>query len=215
AGRTNRSAEVEEIFGALSLLLNGGGVEQLQSISRELNQALGGNEAQVRSLLRRVNTLSTGLNRSKGDITEALDAVRTLSSRLATRHRKIGDVLDGLTPGLKVLKQQHGSLVTMLRSLDELSTVAVDTVRTSKKDLVADLKALAPTLKNLADAGRDLPDSLEAMFTYPFTDEVLSGVKGDYLNVYLKVAAEPGTQIIPAPDAGGRDGDSGGDDGGP
>lgn len=35
------------------------------------------------------------------------------------------------------------------------------------------------------------------LFTYPFTDEVMRGVKGDYLNLYLDVTAVPGTQIIP------------------
>lgn len=64
--------------------------------------------------------------------------------------------------------------------------------------MIADLKALAPTLKALADSGKDLPDALQASLTYPFTDEVLRGVKGDYLNVYLDVTAAPGTRIIPA-----------------
>lgn len=40
------------------------------------------------------------------------------------------------------------------------------------------------------------------LLTYPFTDEVLRGVKGDYLNAYLDLTAAPGTQIIPALDAG-------------
>ncbi len=31
--RTNRNPEVEEVFGALSLLLNGGGIDQLQTIT--------------------------------------------------------------------------------------------------------------------------------------------------------------------------------------
>ncbi|NEB68944.1 MCE-family lipoprotein LprK (MCE-family lipoprotein Mce1e), partial [Streptomyces fulvissimus] len=66
-----------------------------------------------------------------------------------------------------------------------------------KDDMVADLKALAPTLKALADAGSDLPDSLQVLLTYPFTDEVLSGVKGDYLNTYLHLAAAPGTVVVP------------------
>ena len=38
--RTGRNPEVEEVLGALSLLLNGGGVAQLQTISHELNLAL-------------------------------------------------------------------------------------------------------------------------------------------------------------------------------
>lgn len=63
--------------------------------------------------------------------------------------------------------------------------------------MIADLKAVAPTLRALADAGTDLPDSLQVLLTYPFTDEVLRGVKGDYLNTYLSMVAVPGTEVIP------------------
>ncbi|WP_405680428.1 MCE family protein [Streptomyces sp. NBC_01238] len=195
--RTNRNPEVEEVFGALSMLLNGGGVNQLKTITTELNKALAGREPQVRSMLNRVDTLVTNLDGHKGDITDALDGVNRLSATLATRKQDVGTVLTGLSPGLKVLEKQRGSLLTMLRSLDTLSTVAVDTVNKSKADMIADLKALAPTLKALADSGSDLPDSLQVLLTYPFTDEVLRGVKGDYLNVYLDVTAMPGTQLIP------------------
>ncbi|MEU6994095.1 MlaD family protein [Streptomyces sp. NPDC046465] len=195
--RTNRNPEIEEVFGALSMVLNGGGVQQIQTISSELNKALGGNEGQVRSVLRQINTTAKSLDKNKKHITAALDGMNRLSTTLATRDRKIGDILRDLPPGLKVLSEQRSSLVSMLRALDSLSDVAVDTVDRTKNDLVADLKALAPVLRNLADSGADLPQSLQVMFTYPFTDEVLTGVKGDYLNVYLKIAAAPGTQIVP------------------
>ncbi|MER5743556.1 MCE family protein [Streptomyces sp. NPDC002225] len=196
--RTNRNPEVEEVFGALSMLLNGGGVNQLKTITTELNKALSGREPEVRSMLRRVDTLVTNLDDHKKDITDALDGVNRLSATLATRKQDVGTVLTGLSPGLKVLEKQRGSLLTMLRSLDTLSDVAVDTIDKSKADMIADLKALAPSLKALADSGRDLPDSLQVLLTYPFTDEVLRGVKGDYLNVYLDVTAMPGTQIVPS-----------------
>ncbi|MDH6577243.1 MCE family protein [Kitasatospora sp. MAP5-34] len=196
--RTSRNPEVEEVFGALSMLLNGGGVSQLRTITVELDKALTGNEPQIRSMLTQVNTLVSDLDAHKQDITDALDGVDRLSATLANRDQQIGTVLTDLSPGLKVLDQQRGSLVTMLRALDGLSGVAVDTVNRSKADLVADLQGLAPTLRQLADAGKALPDSLQVLLTYPFTDEVLRGVKGDYLNVYLNLTAAPGTQIIPA-----------------
>ncbi|MEU0678340.1 MCE family protein [Streptomyces albogriseolus] len=195
--RTSRTTEVEEVFGALSLLLNGGGVNQLKTITRELNAALGGREPEVRSMLRRVNTLVTDLDDHREDITDALDAVSRLSSTLAHRKDDVGTVLTGLSPGLRTLERQRGSLLTMLRSLDTLSGVAVSTVDASKDDMIADLRAIAPTLKELADAGADLPDSLQVLVTYPFTDEVLNGVKGDYLNTYLSMVAVPGAQVIP------------------
>ncbi|MFF9064476.1 MCE family protein [Streptomyces sp. NPDC014891] len=195
--RTSRNTEVEEVFGALSLLLNGGGVNQLKTITRELNAALGGREPEVRSMLRRVNTLVKTLDAHRGDITRALDGINRLSATLAGRKKDVDTVLTDLSPGLRTLENQRGSLLTMLRALDTLSGVAVTTIDASKKDMVADLKALAPTLTALADAGADLPDSLQVLLTYPFTDEVLRGVKGDYLNTYLHLAAAPGTEVIP------------------
>ncbi|MFI8913824.1 MCE family protein [Streptomyces sp. NPDC053513] len=195
--RTNRNTEVEEVFGALSLLLNGGGVNQLKAITRELDAALGGREPEVRSMLNRVNTLVTNLDAHRGDITRALDGVNRLSATLAGRKKDVDTVLTGLSPGLKTLENQRGSLLTMLRALDTLSGVAVSTVDASKKDMVADLKALVPTLRALADAGADLPESLQVLLTYPFTDEVMRGIKGDYLNTYLHLAAAPGTEVIP------------------
>ncbi|MFJ5707179.1 MCE family protein [Streptomyces sp. NPDC093105] len=195
--RTSRNTEVEEVFGALSLLLNGGGVNQLKTITRELEAALGGREPQVRSLLKRVDTLVTTLDAHRGDITRALDGLNRLSTTLAGRKKDVGTIVTELSPGLKTLEKQRGSLITMLRALDTLSGVAVSTVEASKQDMVADLKALAPTLTALADAGADLPASLQVLLTYPFTDEVMKGIKGDYLNTYLHLAATPGTEVIP------------------
>ena len=48
--RSGRNPEVEEVFGALSLLLNGGGVGQLKTIFAELNNAFEGRESEFRSV---------------------------------------------------------------------------------------------------------------------------------------------------------------------
>jgi phospholipid/cholesterol/gamma-HCH transport system substrate-binding protein len=34
------------------------------------------------------------------------------------------------------------------------------------------------------------------LLTYPFTDQVLKDIKGDYLNGYLSIQAAPGTTVI-------------------
>ncbi|WP_433331951.1 MCE family protein [Spirillospora sp. CA-294931] len=197
ADRTNRNPEVEEVFGALSMLLNGGGIAQLRTITVELNRALGGNEQQVRSLLEQARRLLTELDANKKGITDALDGLNKLAGTLRARKTQINVVLDDIAPGLKVLEEQRGALVRMLSSLDRLSRVAVSTIEQSKDDLIADLKELEPTLRKLSDAGQDLPKSLQVLLTFPFTDAVLPAIKGDYLNVYLKVAATPGTEIVP------------------
>ncbi|MEU4741750.1 MCE family protein [Actinosynnema sp. NPDC023658] len=183
--RTDRNPEVEEVFGALSMLLNGGGIAQVRDISRELSAALSGNEAAVRSLLSTVDSFVGAMDEHKGEITRALEGLDKLAASLEARKDDIGEVLDGLEPGLKVLHEQRGQLVGLLDALRGLSDVAVDTVNRSRDDLLADLRALEPTLRRLAESGQNLPQSLELLLTFPFTDAVLDGIKGDYLNTYL------------------------------
>jgi phospholipid/cholesterol/gamma-HCH transport system substrate-binding protein len=195
--RTGRNPAVEEVLGALSMLLNGGGIAQLRTISQQLNSALTGNEPQIRAALANLNQVVANLDAHKQDITDALVGIDRLSATIATRDNEVGAVLDDLTPGLKVLDQQRGQLVAMLDSLNTLSGVAVDTVNRSSADVVADLRSLQPTLQQLANAGQALPQALQVLLTYPFTDTVLNDVKGDYLNVYVSVVAPPGTQVLP------------------
>jgi phospholipid/cholesterol/gamma-HCH transport system substrate-binding protein len=185
--RTNRNTDIEEVLGALSMLLNGGGVEQLQNITQELNAALEGNEPDLKATLSNVDELVSTLDASKSEITRAIDGVNQLAGTLATEKDQLAGAIDSLGPGLQVLNGQRTQLVTMLQSLDSLSTVAVNTVNASQADIVADLKALTPALQKLGEAGSDLPKALQLLFTIPFSDEAVNGVKGDYFNLYAKI----------------------------
>ena len=194
--RTTTDATVEEVLGALSLLLNGGGLSQLHVITTELNAALAGNEPQIRDFLGRITVLVRNLDAHRNDIVNAVDGLDSLSATLAARNRQIGHVLDHINPGLAVLAEQRSQLVTMLNALHQLSDVAVHTINASQANFAANLRALAPILRNLANAGQNLPLALQVLLTYPFTDQVLKDIKGDYLNAYLSIKAAPGTTVI-------------------
>jgi phospholipid/cholesterol/gamma-HCH transport system substrate-binding protein len=181
--RTDRNPEIEEVLGALSLLLNGGGIDQVQTIVKEVNLALSGNEPQLRAFLSNVDTVVADLDSQKGNIVRAIDALNRLSGTLSKQTANIATALDKLEPGLTVLNEQRDQLVTMLNALDHLSGVAVDTVNRSRDDLVADLKLLVPTLRKLAESGANLPNSLQFLVTYPFTDYFMHPLKGDFVNV--------------------------------
>ncbi|WHT18944.1 MCE family protein [Crossiella sp. CA-258035] len=185
--RTNRNPEVEEVFGALSLLLNGGGVAQLQTITKELNKALSGREPELRELLGNVNKLVSTLDGHKGEIARALDGLNRLSATLVGQIGNIKKALDGLEPGLKVLAEQRQQLVGMLQALDRLSGVATDVVNRSKDDVIHDLRALTPTLQKLAEAGQNLPKGFEVLLTFPFPDSAVDGIKGDFTNLHAKI----------------------------
>jgi phospholipid/cholesterol/gamma-HCH transport system substrate-binding protein len=208
--RTNRSPEIEEVLGALSLLLNGGGIEQIQNIVKELNSALSGNEPELRALLSNLDSTVADLDGQRTQIVTAIQSLDRLSATLAGQTTQIADALRNLAPGLAVLNQQRDQLVGMLNSLERLSGVAVDTVDRSQQELVTDLKQLAPTLRQIAQAGDNLPKSLQVLITYPFTDYTVNDVKGDYFNADVKFdldlssvlsdIANSSTPVIPLPD---------------
>lgn len=185
--RSDIGAQVEEVLGALSLLLNGGGVEKIQTISRELNAAMSGNEDQIRSLVDNLNVFVGTLDQQRGDIVRALDSVDRLSRTLVTQRAKIANVLDNLQPGLDVLNQQRGLLVGTLQSLQRLSGVATDVIRRSQANTVADLQRLEPILGNLIAAGDALPGSLQILLTIPFADNSLNVIKGDFANIDISL----------------------------
>ncbi len=51
-------------------------------------------------------------------------------------------------------------------------------ITSAQKDLVANLQSLYPILTKLAEAGENLPKSLELLFTYPFPDAAARGCAG-------------------------------------
>jgi phospholipid/cholesterol/gamma-HCH transport system substrate-binding protein len=193
--RAGRAVEVEEVFGALSMLLNGGGVAQIKTISTELNKALDGREPQIRALLDNLDTLVSALDDRKGEITRALDGLNRLSATLNDRRPQIANALDNLGPGLAELERQRGQLVDMLKALDRLSGTATDTINRSRDDVLADLRALQPTLAKLAESGQDLPNSLELIGSFPFTDAAVDAFAGDYANLYVRADLDATTLL--------------------
>lgn len=185
--RTGRNPEVEEVLSALSMLLNGGGLEQLQAINRELGDALEGRETQVRDLLAQLDTFVGGLDDQKSQITRAIDSLDRLTATLARQRQVIGSALDTLPGGLRVLAEQRQQLTTMLTSLQELGRVGTQVINASGQNIAADLRALQPTLTQLAAAGDDLPAALELLLTYPFPRTSVDGIRGDYTNLFVTV----------------------------
>lgn len=188
--RTDRGVEVEEVLGALSAVLNGGSLEQIRTISREVNAALAGNETQVRGLLDDVNTFVGGLDEQKSEIVRALDSLDRLSGQLRGRTAQISDILENIGPGLQVLESQRTELVGMLSSLNRLSDVGVSVINRSQADLVGDLRRLSPTLNELSASATDIAKSLSVLPTYPFEDNFIKAEQGSYVDGYIRVSAD-------------------------
>jgi phospholipid/cholesterol/gamma-HCH transport system substrate-binding protein len=174
--RTNRNVEVEELLGAMSLVLNGGGLAQLQAINRELGDALEGRESAIKATLDQLDTFIGGLDQQKEEINRALDSADALAATLAARTATIENALDTIGPGLDVLNEQRGLLVSMLEGLARLGEVGTRVIEQSAENTVADLQLLQPILTQLAAAGPNLAGSLPLLVTYPFPDSSLTAL---------------------------------------
>ena len=183
---TGTAPEVEEVLGALSLLLNGGGLEQIRTITTELNKALKGNESAVRDLLVQLNDFLGTLDKQKDTITTALANIDTLAATLNKQKQTIIDALDRFPQALTILKDERSKLTTLLQSLARLGSTATGVINATQTNLTTSLKSLAPVLENLSAAGSDLPNALKILLTFPFPlDKTTDFIKGDYANLHL------------------------------
>jgi len=190
--RSTSNVEVEQVLSALSLLLNGGGVAQLQIITQELNKALTGNEPAIRDVLTQLNTFVGTLDKNKQQIVAAITAVDGLAKKLNAQKATLATAIDSLPKSISTLDKQRAALVKTLQALARLGTTATRVITASQQDLVANLKSLYPVLTNLAVAGENLPKSLELLLTYPFPDAAANAVKGDFTN--LDITLDVNTQ---------------------
>ena len=192
--RTGQNPEVEQVLGALSLLLNGGGVGQLHTITHELGRTLHGREGQARSVLHQVRSFAGQLDRHRGQIVQALQALDRLSRSLNHQRTTIDATLDQLPGALESINSQRHDLVRMLGALAHLSGVGVHVIQLSKASTIDTLRQLDPVLSRLQASGDDFVRGLNVALTYPFVDEVVGRdpqvarnlQMGDYTNLDLK-----------------------------
>jgi virulence factor Mce-like protein len=193
--RTGRNPEVEEVLGALALLLNGGGVGQLKTIASELNNAFEGREPEIRSVLDQIRVFMGQLDRNKETIVAALDNTSRLAVQLRQQDGTIKSALDDIPDALRSVNRQRADLVKMLEALNRLSGVGVRVIQASKESTINSLRDLGPVLEGFAKAGQNLPRSLQVFLTYPFVDEAVGRDPqvarnlhmGDYTNLSVNL----------------------------
>ena len=183
---TGRNPEVEEVLGALSFLLSGGGVAQLGTIVEEMNNVMGGRTERMRHLLGSLESVVGTLDAQKDDIISALESLNSLTATLNRERETIQGALDVAGPAIAVLGNQHDELVAMLRSLDRLGIVGTRVITASKDDLIASLRHLEPVVKRLREAGDKLAPGLNLLVSFPFPQEASEIVLGDYANTSIK-----------------------------
>ena len=183
--RTDRGAEVEEVLGALALVLQGGGLDQLRTINTELVNLMDGREAELKTTLHDLDAFMTSLDEQRENIVTALEALDKLSADLADQRTEIAEALDAIAPGVTVLADQRELITDAVTALGELGDVGSHVIEQSGDETIAILQDLQPILENLVAAGDHFPQGLELAATYPFPHNATDAISNDFVNLHI------------------------------
>jgi phospholipid/cholesterol/gamma-HCH transport system substrate-binding protein len=174
----------EQTLAALSLVLNGGGLGQVQDITEAFSTAFRGREQDLRSLIGQLDKFTAYLNDQKDDIIAATDSLNHLVGKLAAQQPVLDRALATIPDALAVLNGYRDNLVEAADQLGKFSALTVDSVNKTKENLVKELQQVGPVLESLANAGPSLTRSLSLLLTFPFPNETFENFqRGDYANL--------------------------------
>ena len=176
----------EQALASASILLNGGGLAQLQEINQTFAKALAGRENDMRSLLTQLDTFIARLNDQTDDIITATEKLNSLAGQVAASDRTVDKALTTIPQALAVLADERTKLADAIDALGKFSAVATSTISQTKESFVANLRNLEPVLRALADAGPALTKGLDFLSTYPWVKSNLSKwFRGDFANITM------------------------------
>lgn len=182
---TNTAPTVEDALSEASLLINGGGLAQLQTVTEELNTALNGHEGDYRALLSKARTFLTQANATTGSVDQVLSSLNSLSKTLNARKGTINRAVRQIRPAAHVLRQQTPAFTKLLKALDRFAGAANTTVNATRGQLLRMLKEVEPVLGEFAkNKGRWRSSLISLIAAAKATDAL---VPNDYANIHLNL----------------------------
>ncbi|OBK13505.1 mammalian cell entry protein [Mycobacterium sp. 1245499.0] len=178
----------EQTLASVSILLNGGGIGQLQEITQAVARAFAGRENDMRSLLNQIDEFIARTNDQTDDIISAAENLNSLVGQVAANDTVVDKALTSVPKALDVLAKERTKIADTIDQVGKFSAIAADTIHQSKESLVNNLRNIAPVLRSLADAGPSLTKGLDGLATYPWpASTVRNWFRGDYANLTLIV----------------------------
>ncbi len=179
---------VERTLASVALILNGGGIPNLDAIQTEVINILDGHADQVREFLTRLDTFTAELNRQRGDLTHAIDSTNQLLSIIANRRDTLDRVLTDIPPLIRHFADTRTLFADAIESLGRFSDVANRALADTRPNLHQSLQSLQRPLKQFGRGSPYVVGALKLGLTAPFNiDDVSQLIRGDYVNVSATV----------------------------
>ncbi|MEB3033014.1 MCE family protein [[Mycobacterium] nativiensis] len=179
---------IERTLAGLALLLQRGGLSDLDTITTEFAALSNGRADQIRGFLTKLDTFVGNLNDQREDITRAIDSTNRLLGYFSAHNDAIERALTDFPPLFKYFNTQQAIFINAVDALGQMGTQVNEQIAPARSDLNKVLTSFQCPARELRKASPHLPDLMQVMITAPYhVDGAFKAVRGDFINTSLVV----------------------------
>lgn len=169
---TSAGASVEELMMAVSMLLDGGAMNQVARITSELDAIVGGRGPQLAHLFTELTAALTALNQRTDHLDSVLHGLNDLTATLRARKRELGETADTFPALIGVLAEHNRAITDLTTQVSTVTDALGDFADTtgpeflslfdSVQDLMTGFTRMEDDLAGALDAFNNLSPALQA-----------------------------------------------------
>ena len=176
----------ERVLASFSMILRGGGIDDLEVIQTEISNILMGRAPEIRGFLNKLDTFTDELNQQRDDLTRAIDQSNRLLAIVAENNETLDRVFTEFTPLAKHFADTRDLFADAVQAIGRISRAADDALAPASDNIHTNLALLQRPLRELGKASPYLIGALKILLTAPYNIEnVPKVVRGDYINVSI------------------------------
>ncbi|MEV0296708.1 MCE family protein [Nocardia sp. NPDC050710] len=157
---TSAGASVEQLMVSISMLLNGGGLNQAAKITSEMNSMFAGRAPQLAHLLTELGSAIDALNQRTADIDSVLSGVSVLTGELATRKAQLGEAADTFPALLGLFAENNRDMSALIGKVSTTMAALGDFTDTTGPEFVSLFDSIQKLMSGFTEAD-ELGQALE------------------------------------------------------
>lgn len=190
--RTASAASVEQLMMSVSMLINGGGLNQAARITAELDSIFADKAPQLQHLIGEMTAVIAALNARTGDLDATLSGLTVLTGELARRKAELGAAADSFPQLIGLFAENNQAIVDLLNKV----AVTMDALGDFSDSNGPQFVSLFQSIQNLMDGFVQMDDDLTGALDgfHAIYPSVMDSMRGPNLSVgailsYLDIGA--------------------------
>lgn len=184
--RTSAGASVEQLMMSISLLINGGGINQAARISGQMDSMFTGRAPELSHLITEMTSVIAALNQRTGDIDNVLGGMNSLTGEMARRKQELSVAADTFPQLIGLFNENNQQLVGLLTKVSTTMAALGDFTDTTGPEFVSLFQSIQALMSGFAQMGDNLTGTLQGLHEiYP---SVMASFRGPTLAVAATVS---------------------------